>query len=113
MAMKKGHDVDKSRLYAALKQRGASAQTASRAFGYNDGFLSNACYEGKLTDTTVILLEKVYGIKEEDFAPVKKQDSASTKPAETIDYDKLYQTIYTAVYHAYRQVFIDRKNGKF
>lgn len=113
MATKKGHDVDKSRLYAALKQRGASAQTASRASGYNDGFLSNACYEGKLTDTTVILLEKIYGIKEEEFAPVKKQDSASTKPVETIDCDKLYQTIYTAVYHAYKQVLIDRKNGKF
>ena len=107
--------VDKARLYAELKKHNTSPAEASRAFGFGDTYISNACYEGKINKTTMLLLERFYGISRETYeaVDVPVETAQPETKSDGIDHDKLYQTIYTAVYHAYKQVLIDRKNGKF
>lgn len=117
MAKMKLIKIDKDRLYAELRKRGVKTTDASREFGFNPSYIANCADRGRVTNTTALLLERFYGIKREAYEVAESVEA----PAETaqpengggIDYDKLYQTIYTATYHAYRQVFIDRRNGKF
>lgn len=115
MAKKKQFKVSKDRLYAELKKRGVSPTQAAESFGFSRHYIHNAVSAGWLNETCAVLLERVYGIKREAYeavdAPV--ETAQSEIKSDGIDHDKLYLTIYAATYHAYRQAFIDRRDGKY
>ena len=115
MAKKKMFKVSKDRLYAELKKRGVSPTQVAESFGFSRHYIHNAVSAGWLNETCAVLLERVYGIKREAYeaVDVPVETAQPETKSDGIDHDKLYQTIYTAVYHAYKQVLIDRKNGKF
>lgn len=107
--------IDKDRLYAELRKRGVRTADVSREFGFNPSYIANCADRGRVTNTTALLLERIYGIKREAYEAVDAPVEIAQPEIKSdgIDHDKLYQTIYTAVYHAYKQVLIDRRNGKF
>jgi hypothetical protein len=112
MAKKKLVFVDREKLYAELKKRGVTPSRAADEFGYARNYIHNAASVGKLNETCAVLLERVYGIKREDYKPcdkvVEPVEPVSESKSNKFDYDKLYQTIYEATYNAYRQAFVDR-----
>lgn len=112
MAKKKLVLVDRAKLYAELKKRGVTPSQAADEFGYAKNYIHNAASVGKLNETCAVLLERVYGIKREDYKPcdkvVEPVEPVSESKINQLDYDKLYQTIYTATYCAYRHAFVDR-----
>lgn len=115
MAQKNMIKVDKNKLYAELKKHNTTPAEASRAFGYGDTYISNACYEGRINKTTMLLLERFYGITRETYEVTEKPLEIAQPEIKSgeIDYEKLYQVIYTATYQAYKQALVDRRNGKF
>lgn len=106
MAQKNMIKVDKGRLYAELVKRGVKAADVSREFGFNPNYIANSANLGRVTNATVLLLDRVYGIKREAYeaseAPAEVKEAAES---DGIDYDKLYQTIYAAVYHAVKKAW--------
>ena len=111
MAKKKLVLVDREKLYAELKKRGVTPSQAAEEFGYARNYIHNAACVGKMNETCAVLLERVYGIKREDYKPCNNVvEPVSESKSNKFDYDKLYQTIYAATYHAYRQAL--REVGK-
>lgn len=97
------YDVDYSRLDYLLKKRGLTAAKAGRELGFSDNYFANVKARGRITKSGAILLERVFGIKAEDYS-MNEAEPVNEKPAE-FDYDRLYEVIYTAVYQAVKMAW--------
>lgn len=79
--------------------------------GYNLSYIGNTVARNKIAPSGARMLEVLFNIRLEEYA--KKQDATvedvveKTIKEETtaIDYDKLYQIIYAAVYDAVKRVW--------
>lgn len=102
--MAKSVKVDGTRLQTALKRRGITMRQASQEMGYADSYLSYGCTKaGHLLPSVVIMLEKLYGIKQEEYE-VKPEATEEAKPVvPSFDMNELYKTIYTAVFNATKE----------
>ena len=88
-----------------LRRRGITLSEASREMGFRSNYFGNIKNRGYLPKTTILLLDKLYGIKEEQYSAEKKEEpKAEEKPVE-IDYDKLYEVVYSAVYQAMKMAW--------
>lgn len=97
--------VDFKRLHEQLKQRGMNMSRASKALGFADNYFSAVKSSGVMPRRTAIMLDRMFGIKEEQYVVgAKEEPKAQEKPAE-IDYDKLYEVVYTAVYQAMKMAW--------
>jgi len=106
---------DKAKLYAALRARNVTPSDAAREFGYGRHYLMNCASKGEMTETCAVLLDRVYGIKREEYE-VKNEPLEIAQPeikGGEINYDRLYRVVYGAMYSAYKQVLCDRRDGKF
>ena len=108
--------IDKDKFVAALAKRGLNMATASLKVGFSYSYFGNCVARCAMPMATVLLVEHILDIPREEFQVVKEKPVIypnKTPERSGFDYDKLYQTIYAAMYHAYKQVFVDRKNGLF
>lgn len=105
MTTKKTVPCDFFKLKEVLHTRGRTLDRASQEIGYNRNYLASRknLNEG-LPNTAVILLEKVFGIMPEDYAPTVYEVEVIPTPTQggesLPDLSELYQTIYKAVYTA-------------
>ena len=108
---------DKLKFITALKKRGLSMTDASVKIGFSPSYFGNCVSRRAMPITTVLLVEHILDISREEFQVVKEkpvvEQTEETENTECLDYNRLYQVIYSATYHAYRQAIIDRKAGKF
>lgn len=108
--------IDGVALKRCLEDRGITLTEVGNKLGRSDGFISKACSRGVLHPNIVDLIKLYFDIDFEEYAKKEepehesdivedvevKEVTETVAPAQTvtIDYNMLYQTIYTAVYHA-------------
>lgn len=111
----KWYPVDKDKLYSAFKKRDLTASEVSLELGYSKWFISKSADRGTITQAVGMMLDKIYNIKPEDYAPdpepVEAWDPlAEIEPApvqearDLIDYEKLSAVICEAIYQALKKV---------
>lgn len=100
-----------------LDSRGVSLLAASCKLGKSGNYLCIACKRGAIHPSIIELLKSHYGIEPEEYVKKEEESEHESDIVEnvevkevtekvahaqtvTIDYNMLYQTIYTAVYHA-------------
>lgn len=89
--------IDGTKLKNELKKRGVSMVEACAEIGYSSTYLSYCTRKGEISNKAVLLLEKTFGIKPDVY--VEGIEKEAEKPTE-FDWNKLYEVIYTATYHA-------------
>lgn len=100
--------IDGEKLKLLLRANGLTQREASERIGNGGSFISSACRYGTMSLKAALAIEAILGIKRSDFEIADPEitekpeptENASNLPSDSIDYDKLYRTIYTAVYNA-------------
>ena len=68
MKTKNTRPIDGKALMEEIRSRtGLTASGISEAMGYSRNYIGVACHNGRLSQSTVMVLEKVYGIKPESY----------------------------------------------
>ena len=107
--------IDKDAALFAFARRGLKPEDVSEELGYSSGFLTQNFTNKKMRSGVVKMLNTLYGIAEVELTtPVS---STNITPFETqkkdtvvyfeegINYERLYQTIYGAVYEAVKKAW--------
>ena len=97
--------VNKDRLYDEIRAKGLTITGASKEMGFGKSTLGMAATQGYITYTQALLLEKMWNIKREDYEIVEEKPEEENPKETTLDMDKLYRTIYSAVFNAMKQVW--------
>ena len=114
--------VDSEKFKKILKQRGLSCMSLAKDMGRSGKYVSNKVYKekGQFTGADVTFLEKVYGIKYEDYkweepatpeakaeAPKPEAKAVMIQPVRVtgevpikVNAEEFYQLIYKATYEA-------------
>lgn len=101
-------NIDKEKFETELTKRGLLKTVLSKEMGFNHTYIGKQVNNGKMRLNTVNYLKGVYNI-DPDLYTVKEETPPETiEPKECIvpiDYDKLYETIYNAVYMAVKKAW--------
>lgn len=106
--------IDGQKLKAEIKRRGLTEKEISLELGWSQSYITDAIQRGMLRDSAILMLDKLYNIKIDDFVAeiepegvteVSEPDVDSRSPQ--IDADKLYDVIYRAVYSAVKNAWMD------
>lgn len=114
--------VDVNAVDAELKKRGLERCDASEQMGRTRSYLSKKLSQGTFSPTDEMMFDILFNIKRESYElkDEKAEQVVDAQPAQEvpmvaqpqeitvtleIDYDKLYKTIYSAVYEAARKAF--------
>jgi transcriptional regulator with XRE-family HTH domain len=104
--------VDGSKLRSEFMRLGLTTRQIADKVGYNQSTISNWCTENEISMPGMKALELAYGIKYEDimFDDVKEEQHTEAQEVHNhyhcnVDYDKLYQTIYSATYEAVKRAW--------
>ena len=96
---------DSDKLERELHIRKVSKAEASRQIGYGETYLANAATRGTISEPAIKLLKTVYNI---DFDSIKVDEPGEIIREKVImqhpeiDYDKLNEILYDAVFRAVR-----------
>lgn len=100
---RKAIEINKTKFYDSLERRGLKLTHCSVEMGFGRSTLGMAVATGRITPTQSILLEKLYGIKKEEYEAI--EETKKKKPESKADMNDFYKTIYTAVYNAMKQAW--------
>lgn len=71
--------IDGEKLKRAILSKGYITEI-SEELGYEKAYLSQTCKYGRITQSAALLLEKMYGIKYEDYKPEEKKEDPIEEP---------------------------------
>lgn len=99
--------IDGEKLNEILRKKQIKKKTASEAMGYCSAYLTWAIGHNSIAKAATVLLRTMYKIDYESYKPTEDEDeeelAASTKDNKSaIDYDKLNEVLYDAVFRAVR-----------
>lgn len=99
--------VDSKKLKAEFEKRNLSMAEIAREMGRADKYLSNKIQKdtGEITLADSKFLEAVYSIKREVYELESDASETISEPTPIIDYEKLGQVIYNAVYEAVKKAW--------
>lgn len=103
--------IDPERLRNELKKRGLSIGGAGIEIGYSANYMNNNLSRKNISHAGIVAMEKVFNLKYDDYKPIQEAPTdyafrdVVEAPADPIDYDRLYKTIYAAVYEAMKKVW--------
>ena len=104
-------NIDSKKLKDIFYKRGLTYQEVSQAIGFEDSFISNVLKSEKLNQPAAKLLKLVYNIEPAEYElcdepePVIESEKIVEPQVGSMDYDKLYQVVYSAVYEAIKMAF--------
>lgn len=98
--MRNSITINTKELEHEFRRRGLTLAQASRELGFGSTYFNNIKCRGYIPKNTIIMLDKLYGIKEESYSAEKKEEPKTQEKPVEIDYDKLYEVVYSAVYQA-------------
>lgn len=117
MAKSSAFTIDPRKLRHAINVRNLSLSQVDRDTGRSTTYTSHALRNGTMSASQAILLERMYGIMRADYeiVPEPEPEPVVEQEKETagLDYDKLYQTIYAAVFAALRMNADEMKDRLF
>ena len=82
MSRAKMNEINGEKLREAIHKRGITCKMASREMGRSDLYLTQACYTGRLSEASAVLLESLYNIKREEYQTAMPVEIPA---AETVD----------------------------
>lgn len=97
--------IDPANLKAELTRKGISMVQASLRCGFSKGYLKESCKRGSVPPAVIKLLQYEYNIDPALY--IYDGESESEEEKEYLDYGKLYQVVYDAVYTAMKRALID------
>lgn len=105
MVCKKMVEIDGDKLHLELAKREISKTGAAEKIGKSESYFSTVCKRERLTESSAKLIDAILGIPLELYVkckqdPVKKEDN-------DFSYNKIYEVVYAAVYHAVKAAFKD------
>lgn len=110
--IKKTIKTDKAKFTAACRKRGITAKDAAMAIGMCGNYFSARLSEGHIPEYVAKLLKSELNMDRSEYEVEEPAQQAmeigGAEPARIIaemDMDKLYQTIYSAVYQAVKMAF--------
>ncbi|MBO6272854.1 helix-turn-helix transcriptional regulator [bacterium] len=103
--------IDSEKLQEAIKKRGLTPREVSVEIGMGAGYISKACTKGKLPKTSMIALEQLFNIKEDEIKfieeiqpPVITEIMKAEAPiVNQFDKEELFDIIYHATYKAMKE----------
>ena len=95
--MNKGVEIDGRKLKAALQRRNLSYTDASLGIGHAASYISSAINDGEMGRPSMILLERLYNIRPEEYIVNRVETPEKT---DTPDGNKTYEIVYSAMYNA-------------
>lgn len=98
--------IDSEKLKKAILKRNLTNSVIQKKLGRESGYISKITKRGSMTPSSVALFELVFGIAPEEYVLVDSriEQEENTESAE-LDYGKLYQVIYDAVYTAVKKAW--------
>lgn len=72
-------NVDNEKLHKEIERRGLKITQMSREMGYGKSTLGEAARSGKMKYTQALLLERLYNIKPEEYAPTAESSGGGRK----------------------------------
>lgn len=108
----KDRPIDEFRLKAALARRELDIESASLALGYSKYGLKQYASRGYLKEYHVLMLEHILDVEYDEYKPAEKGEKETTSQGFVLDKNELYQVIYTAVYHAFKEVLTEDADRK-
>lgn len=103
-------NIDPNKLRAELTMRNLKLRTACEAMGYSKQALNDVLKRGHIGKPMATMLDKLFNIKIDDYKLYPEPEDAENEPilaSDGLDYEKLYKTIYAAVYNAVKQAWRD------
>lgn len=102
--------IEWARLEREFEKRGMTASEIAVELGYARGYFAGRKSEKNTLPTAVIrMLDKLYDIRYDEYKPVEKEEVPVSEPPVIvqvqIDYDKLHDHIFDAVYQAMSKIF--------
>lgn len=101
--------IDTAKLRHEINVRNLTLEQLSVETGRSKSYMSQQLACGEVSVTQAVLMERMYGIMRSDYEVKAPEPVVVEAPVEheteklcTVDYDKLYNTIYAAVYAALR-----------
>lgn len=73
MAKTRTIPLDRERLEQALTKRGLNMKRVSNELGYSTYFLASSCGRGNIALSAAVMLETIYNIKPEEYAPIEDE----------------------------------------
>lgn len=111
MAKMSERPVDWAKLEREFEKRGLNASEVAVELGYAKGYFSGCKYEGRSLSVAVKrMLEKLYDIRPDEYEVKEEPATVPTTPPPVIqsvelDYVKLYNIMYEAVYNAVKKAW--------
>lgn len=87
------YHVDAKRFKQIIKKRGMSTASVSEDIGHGKNYISNSLYQGYFNRPTVTALEKICGIKPEDYAPISDIPVMAAEPVYKPDNEDLKKVV--------------------
>lgn len=92
-------EIDKVRLINEIGRRGMTMSEASREMGMSRTFLQMAANRGTISESTMVMLNKLWNIKYEDIRPIRQEEQQPAAPAAATP-DLAFRMIEEAMYRA-------------
>lgn len=95
--------IDGNTLKKCIEKRGLTCSKAARELGFNPNFINKAVADNQINQPAIKLLEAVFNIKPEEYEIKDESEPIESKlevAEPVIDYEKLENVIYKAVYEA-------------
>ena len=96
--------INSAKLEKELKKRNLTKTEVSKQLGYGETYIVNVTSRGMISEPAAKLLKNLYNIDYDSYKHVQ-EEPAPEPPAPTpaaIDYDKLNEILYDAVFRAVR-----------
>ena len=96
--------IDSAKLEKELKKRNLTKMEVSKQLGYGETYIVNVTSRGMISEPAAKLLNNLYNIDIDSYKYVQEEpvpQAPAPAPA-AIDYDKLNEILYDAVFRAVR-----------
>lgn len=107
--MSKMKEINSVNLMCELEKRNLAKREVSRELGFKDGYLNDCIRRGRIGNGAVKMLEVLYNIHPDSYCNVEKVEEKvpEVEKESVIDYDRLREVIYDAVYWAVKKAWAE------
>lgn len=107
--MAKVTNINSMNLLCELEKRNLKNSDVSEELGFKRGYIKDALRRGRISNGAIKMLEVLYNIKPDSYCVIdaKQEKSVVEEKESVIDYDRLRETIYDAVYWAVKKAWAE------
>lgn len=102
-------NINSLNLVCELEKRNLIKREVSLELGFKDNYLTDCIRRKRISNSAVKMLEVLYNIKPDSYCCVEKVEEKvpEVEKESVIDYDRLREVIYDAVYWAVKKAWAE------